>query len=77
MAKLQQLGGVAVTPLEKVLDARPTLEVRRRVEAVLAKVENQPMPGELLQTLRALARIRLRIGLRRRKRCSRCATALQ
>ncbi|HYV37948.1 MAG TPA: WD40 repeat domain-containing protein, partial [Gemmataceae bacterium] len=54
-AKLKNLGFQAVSSLEKSLAADPTLEVRQRVKHILSKLEGQPLRGELLQSLRALA----------------------
>src|SRR5262249_23561853 len=44
----------AVAAMEKVLDNRPTLEVRLRLEQVLSKIENHTLPGGMLQAMRAL-----------------------
>jgi hypothetical protein len=54
VAKLHKLGSSAVPALEKALDGNLTLEVRQRVEQVLAKHNNVPFPGEVLRQVRVL-----------------------
>jgi hypothetical protein len=54
MVKLQRMGFQALPALEKVLVGKPPLEVLRRVELLLAKIRQQPVPAEWLQALRAL-----------------------
>jgi WD domain, G-beta repeat len=54
MARLQGLGDQAMPALDHVLAGKPTLEVRRRVELLLARMENRPLPREWLQAQRGL-----------------------
>jgi hypothetical protein len=54
MAKLQKLGNHAIPALDRVLAGNPPLEVRRRAELLLGRMENQPLPRDWLQALRAL-----------------------
>ncbi len=54
MLKLQKLGALAVPALEKVLADRPTLEMRRRAELLLARVEAMALRPEWLQAWRAI-----------------------
>jgi WD40 repeat protein len=51
---LAQLGDFAQLALEKVLDTRPKLETRRRVELLLDKIDKQPPSPQRLQQERAL-----------------------
>jgi WD40 repeat protein len=51
--ELETLGEVAAAELRQLLEGKPTLEVRRRVEALLARLEHVPA-GENLRTLRAI-----------------------
>jgi hypothetical protein len=53
-AKLQKLSFFAVPALEKVLAGKPSLEVRQRVERLLAKLDNPPLTADLVQAQRAL-----------------------
>jgi WD40 repeat protein len=52
--ELQQLGGQAHSALEKVLDAQPPVESRRRVEALLKKLEPPFTAPDLLRSIRAV-----------------------
>jgi WD40 repeat protein len=52
--ELQQLGGQARSALEKVLDAQPPVEARRRVEALLKKLERPFTAPDLLRSIRAV-----------------------
>ena len=53
-AELEALGELAVPLLERMLDDKPSVEMRRRIEAVLQKVETGPSPPACLRPLRAL-----------------------
>ena len=53
-AAIHKLGFDARSALLKTLKGNPTLELRRRVELLLAKLENEPLPSESLQILRGL-----------------------
>jgi WD40 repeat protein len=52
--QLQKLGFMAVSALEKALRGAPTLEKRRRVEQLLARLQTQPLSGDSLRATRAL-----------------------
>jgi hypothetical protein len=54
MAELIKLGELGVPVLQKTLAVRPTLEVRRRIETILAKIERRPATPQELQLQRAL-----------------------
>jgi hypothetical protein len=54
-AELEKLGGFAESALRKVLEENPSLEVRRRVEKLLNKLEQGISHPDLLQALRAIA----------------------
>jgi WD40 repeat protein len=54
MAKLGRHGIGALCALEKCLDNNPPLEVRSRVEQLLAKLQDQPLSADLLRAFRAL-----------------------
>jgi WD40 repeat protein len=51
---LAQLGWRAEPALRGVLNTKPRLEVRRRVEALLAPLERRPPPAEVLRQVRAI-----------------------
>jgi hypothetical protein len=53
--ELDKLGDLAESALRKVLEGKPTLEVRRRADDLLRKLEEQPPSGEVARDLRALA----------------------
>jgi WD40 repeat protein len=52
--ELARLGEAAVPVLEKALQGKPTLELQKRVQSLLDKVEAGPTPPPLLRQLRAL-----------------------
>jgi WD40 repeat protein len=52
---LEQYGDVAIAPLRLVLDGKPSLEVRQRIENILRKLEGLPLEGETLRAVRAIA----------------------
>jgi hypothetical protein len=52
---LEQLGESAEPHLRKALEGKPTLEVRRRVDDLLRKLNHEPPSPELARDLRALA----------------------
>jgi hypothetical protein len=53
--KLRELGERAGSALRESLKAKPSLEKRRRIEALLAQLEaSTPLSGELLRELRAV-----------------------
>jgi RNA polymerase sigma factor (sigma-70 family) len=52
--ELEKLGGAAAGALRKVLDGKPSAELRRRAELLLAKCEGTADLGELLRVLRAV-----------------------
>jgi hypothetical protein len=51
---LEKLGDVARPALRRVLEGKPNLEVRRRVEALLKKIEDGPPAAEEVGALRAV-----------------------
>ena len=53
--ELQNLGDLAEPALRRTLDNKPTLEVRRRVQALLERLRGPVKGPELLQALRAVA----------------------
>jgi hypothetical protein len=53
-AALEALGEPVETPLRQALQAQPSLEQRRRIEAVLAAIAENPCPGEVLRKLRVV-----------------------
>jgi hypothetical protein len=55
MFALEQAGDAVELQLRKVLQSKPTLEVRRRVEKLLEKIATRPPPAETLRALRAIA----------------------
>jgi WD40 repeat protein len=57
--ELEKGGEAALALLYKVLDDRPTLEVRQRVEKILLKIEVGPPSPETLRQLRALAALEM------------------
>ena len=54
-AELEKLGNLAEAALRQTLANKPTLEVRRRVEALLERLRGPVKQPELLQALRAVA----------------------
>jgi RNA polymerase sigma factor (sigma-70 family) len=52
--ELERLGELAEPALQLVLKGSPSLEVRRRAEDLLQKLEKTPFSGERLQALRAV-----------------------
>jgi WD40 repeat protein len=52
---LEQLGETVEGPLLKILSGKPTLEVRQRVEKLLAKLDGRPISRDVLRALRAVA----------------------
>src|SRR5262249_32031777 len=52
--QLEKIGEQAEPALRKTLAARPSAEVRRRVEQLLEKLERGLLPGTRLQQLRAI-----------------------
>jgi hypothetical protein len=52
---LERLGELAEAPLRKALQGRPSPEVRRRVETLLAKLEGPVTAPERLREARAVA----------------------
>ena len=52
--QLEKIGEEAEAALRKTLAARPSAEVRRRVEQLLEKLERGILPGTRLQQLRAI-----------------------
>jgi hypothetical protein len=53
--ELEDLGGLAESSLRQTLANKPTLEVRRRVQALLERLRGPVSRPELLQSLRAVA----------------------
>src|SRR5262249_50939663 len=53
-AELRKLGEAAAPALRKVLEGRPPLEVSRRVEMLLEKIDKRIPSAEELQALRAI-----------------------
>ncbi len=54
MVELEKLGELAEPALRRVLENKPTLEQRRRIEPILAKLEAASPSGETLRSLRAV-----------------------
>jgi WD40 repeat protein len=54
-AELLRHGEMAQGPLKEVLKGKPTLEVRQRVEQLLAKIADQPIPPATWRSLTAIA----------------------
>lgn len=54
LKQLAKLGLVAEPVLRQALERKPTLEMRRRIEHLLEKIDRQPPAGESLRLLRAL-----------------------
>jgi HEAT repeat protein len=52
--ELEQLGETAAPALKKALDDHPTVEVRRRVELLLAKLSAHNLPPSQLRQVRAV-----------------------
>src|SRR5262249_30186295 len=59
--KLEQQGELAVGALERVLAGQPSLDLRQRIDRLLAKVDNTPLTVEQRQTLRSI-RVLARLG---------------
>jgi hypothetical protein len=53
-AELEKLGELAEPALRRALENKPTLEQRRRIEPILAKLETALPTGASLQALRAV-----------------------
>ncbi|MGH7222810.1 MAG: WD40 repeat domain-containing protein, partial [Gemmataceae bacterium] len=53
--ELEKLGDLAEPVLRRTLDIKPTLEVRRRVQAILERLRGPVTRSEILQALRAVA----------------------
>ncbi len=53
-AELQKLGELAEPALRRIVEGKPTLEQRRRIEPILAELESKPPSGEMLRSLRAV-----------------------
>jgi hypothetical protein len=53
-AELEKLGELAAPALEQVLEAKVSLEVRKRVERLLARLDEQDMSPDRLQAIRAV-----------------------
>ena len=52
--ELEKLGELAEPALRRVLQDKPTLEQRRRIEPILSKLESRVPSGETLRSLRAV-----------------------
>jgi hypothetical protein len=52
--ELGSYGELAEAPLRKALDGKPSLEVRRRLEYLLQRIEQQIVGGESLRAVRAV-----------------------
>jgi dipeptidyl aminopeptidase/acylaminoacyl peptidase len=52
--ELEKIGGPAETALKRTLGGTPSLEVRRRIERLLEKLEGWVVSSEVLQSLRGL-----------------------
>jgi len=53
-AELEKLGELAEPDLKKLLDGKPTLDTRQRVDKLLAKVSSQVWPAETLRGVRVV-----------------------
>jgi hypothetical protein len=54
-SEIAKMGDLAAVALQKALDDRPTLEMRRRIERLLEALVSTPeLPADLLRALRAL-----------------------
>jgi hypothetical protein len=58
---LEALGGLALTPVNRALEARPSPEARRRLEELRGKLEGRIPPGEEMREVRAVEALE-RIG---------------
>jgi RNA polymerase sigma factor (sigma-70 family) len=58
-AALRGVGPTAVPALRKVLTSKPSLEVRQRVQAILADIEQNRLMGENLRVVRAIEALEL------------------
>jgi hypothetical protein len=56
---LEKFGDLALPILEKALDGKPSLEMRRRVEALLQKLDQTPPAPACLPQMRALEALEL------------------
>src|SRR5262249_23547033 len=54
MRALEKLGEVAAPALQKALAGSVTLEVKRRLEVLLAKMEGAQLPPDMLRQVRAV-----------------------
>jgi hypothetical protein len=52
-AELQKLGELAEPALRRILEGKPTLEQRRRIEPILAELDAKLPAGDALRSLRA------------------------
>src|SRR5262249_37789976 len=52
--ELEKLGESATPALHKVLDGKPALEVRQRVEALLKRLDDLPLSAEQQENVRAI-----------------------
>jgi hypothetical protein len=52
--QLQKLGELAEPALRRILEGKPTLEQRRRIEPMLAELDAKPSSGKALRSLRAV-----------------------
>lgn len=56
---IEQIGERARPTLQARLAEKPALEVRRRIESLLERIDNRPLSGEELRELRAIEVLRL------------------
>jgi RNA polymerase sigma factor (sigma-70 family) len=55
MRELEAMGELAIDGLRRILDGKPSLEVRRRAEALLRRLTDGPLTGDRLRAVRATA----------------------
>lgn len=67
MSALEKLDDIAELRLRALLEANPSLEMRRRIELLLDKLENAQVPKETLQKLQAIYLLQMAGGAEARE----------